>query len=153
MGNEAARQRRLEKRRRRRGERQKQARARPRLLFDTDALGRVEPMSTALSRFAEPLLARLPPEMGAAGLRSVLLIAALAWNTDALGLAMTRAEREAAQRSLDDVHPGLDAEEELAQLRARRRVEFSTDPRIVVDVDVLETEHGYRVLAASMIAP
>jgi hypothetical protein len=150
MGNERARQKKLERKRLKREEKRRSARAAgdPVLLSLPSDL---PAMSLTLQRFAGPLLDRLPDQVEAQHWKFVLGFAAMVWNAAAEGEEFCDDELEVARRAYEGLGWDQDRIEEDARLLRKRKATapFSREPRKIVELEVAATETGVRVYAAS----
>lgn len=150
MGNERARQKKLERKRLKREEKRRAARAAvdPVLVSLPSDL---PAMSLTLQRFAEPLLDRLSDPVEAQHWKFVLGFAAMVWNAAAEGEDLREEELEVVRRAYEALGWDEGSIEEDARLLRQRKATapFSREPRKIVELDVAATETGVRVYAAS----
>ena len=150
MGNERARQKKLERKRLKREEKRRAARvaAEPVLVSLPSDL---PAMSLTLQRFAEPLLDRLSDHGKAQHWKFVLGFAAMVWNAAAEGEEFRDDELEVARRAYEALGWDETSIEGDARLLRQRKATapFSREARKIVEVDVTATETGVRVYAAS----
>ena len=150
MGNERARQKKLERKRLRREEKRRAARAAVSPVL-VELPSDLPAMSLMLQRFAEPLLDRLPDDMDAQRWKFVLGFAAMVWNAAAEGEEFRDDETRVARRAYEALGWDEHSIERDARLLRQRKATapFSREPRKIVEVDVTATETGVRVYAAS----
>ncbi len=150
MGNERARQKKLERKRLKREEKRRAARAaaEPVLISLPSDLPAV---SLMLQRFAEPLLDRLSDGVEAQHWKFVLGFAAMVWNAAAEGEEFRDDELEVGRRAYKALGWDEGCIEEDARLLRRRKATapFSRESRKIVELEVAATETGVRVYAAS----
>jgi hypothetical protein len=116
-------------------------------------------MSAVLPEFAAPLLDGLSESAGAAEWRAVLLLASTIWNMtrladERLAAAGEQDAHALQQEAVDQLtvatgRPRHDCESLVAALVERKRALFGDDPRIVINVDTIDTDSGVHVFAAS----
>ena len=150
MGNERARQKKLERKRLKRDEKRRVARAESVPVL-VSVLSDLPAMSLTLQRFAEPLLDRLPDHGEAQHWKFVLGFAAMVWNAAAEGEELRDDELQVARRAYEALGWDEARMEEDARLLRRRKAtaRFAREPRKIIEVDVAATDTGVRVFAAS----
>jgi hypothetical protein len=149
MGNERARQKKLERKRLKREEKRRAARASDPVILSL--VSELPAMSLTIEQFAEPLLDRLPDSAVAQHWKFVLGFAAMVWNAAADGEECRSDEFEVARRAYTALGWDEGSVEEDARLLRERKAtpKFSKERRKIVGLDAAATEEGVRVYAAS----
>ena len=152
MGNDRARQKKLERKRLNREEKRRAARTLEPVIVSLAS--DLPAMSLTIEQFAEPLLDRLPDRPVAQHWKFVLGFAAMVWNAAADGDEFDGDELRVARRAYTAL--GWDeatVEKDARLLRERKATApFSRERRKIVGLDVAATEDGLRVYAASAMS-